>query len=66
MQHRATASTAMNDLSSRSHTVLSLAVVQKPKEPGKQAATGRLDLVDLAGSERLSKSHSEGIRCGFW
>lgn len=50
----------MNDVSSRSHTVLSLAIIRH--HPHEQAVTGRLDLVDLAGSERLNKSHSEGIR----
>jgi len=57
---RQTASTAQNDVSSRSHTVFTISVVQY--RDGHQPVTGRLNLVDLAGSERLNKSHSEGQR----
>ncbi|GFH14354.1 kinesin-like protein [Haematococcus lacustris] len=57
---RSTASTAQNDVSSRSHTIFTLSVVQR--RDGQRPITGRLHLVDLAGSERLTKSHSEGQR----
>ena len=53
----------MNEVSSRSHTVFTLHVVQR--ERNNEAApttTGMLNLVDLAGSERLDKSKSEGQR----
>lgn len=65
---RQTASTAQNDVSSRSHTVFTLTVVQYPEDGSSETAhpsTGRLNLVDLAGSERLNKSHSSGVRCYF-
>eukprot|EP01052_Picozoa_sp_SAG31_P009186 SAG31_NODE_478_length_15144_cov_15.165769_8_plen_561_part_00 len=60
---RATYETSMNEVSSRSHTVFTLHVVQR--ERNNEAApttTGMLNLVDLAGSERLDKSKSEGQR----
>ena len=58
---RATHETKMNATSSRSHTVLTVTVLQKDKLTGR-AVTGMLNLVDLAGSERLKKSESAGIR----
>ena len=56
---RAVESTAMNAVSSRSHSVLYIT--------GKHEATGTflqgsLNLVDLAGSERLARSQAEGQR----
>ena len=64
--HRKMASQAMNDTSSRSHTVLHVDVYQTRH---KQDSTnqveflkGRLVLVDLAGSERVNKTLSKGIR----
>ncbi len=58
---RATHETKMNAVSSRSHTVFTITVLQRDKISG-QAITGMLNLVDLAGSERLKKSESQGIR----
>lgn len=58
---RATHETKMNAVSSRSHTVFTITVLQRDKITG-QAITGNLNLVDLAGSERLKKSESQGIR----
>jgi hypothetical protein len=58
---RATHETKMNAVSSRSHTVFTITVLQRDKITG-QAVTGMLNLVDLAGSERLKKSESQGIR----
>jgi len=46
---RQTAAMAQNDVSSRSHTVFTLAVVQSSGD-GALALTGRLNLVDLAVS----------------
>lgn len=64
--HRQMASQAMNDTSSRSHTVLHIDVYQTRH---KQDSTdqveylkGRLVLVDLAGSERVNKTQSKGVR----
>jgi hypothetical protein len=60
---RATYETSMNEVSSRSHTVFTLHVVQRERnQPDSQTTTGMLNLVDLAGSERLDKSKSEGQR----
>ncbi|KAA0147781.1 hypothetical protein FNF29_07126 [Cafeteria roenbergensis] len=58
---RATHDTRMNAVSSRSHTVLTLHVLQKDRRTG-QTVDGMLNLVDLAGSERLKRSESEGMR----
>ncbi|XP_078268144.1 kinesin-like protein KIFC1 [Rhinoraja longicauda] len=59
--NRSVAKTAMNDQSSRSHSVFQLHI------EGNNSANGlvcrsNLCLVDLAGSERLDKSHSSGDR----
>jgi len=61
MSLRATQETKMNAVSSRSHTVLTLHVLQKDRRTG-QTVDGMLNLVDLAGSERLKRSASEGMR----
>lgn len=58
---RATHETKMNTVSSRSHTVLTLHVIQKDKNTG-DTITGMLNMVDLAGSERLARSESRGQR----
>ncbi|KAL1495625.1 hypothetical protein AB1Y20_016492 [Prymnesium parvum] len=55
--NRATAATAMNDQSSRSHSVLVLDVTTKV---GAKMLRGKLHLVDLAGSERVKKSEVTG------
>jgi len=56
--NRHTASTALNDKSSRSHTVLSLSVRRSDSE----APVGVLHIVDLAGSERTKISQAEGMQ----
>lgn len=58
---RATFETAMNPVSSRSHTVFSITIASSAKTKG-ESMTGTLHLVDLAGSERLNKSQSTGPR----
>ncbi|EIE25441.1 kinesin-domain-containing protein [Coccomyxa subellipsoidea C-169] len=60
-QARACEATAMNAVSSRSHSVFMLNIT------GRHAASattlrGALNLVDLAGSERLNRSQAEGQR----
>lgn len=57
-QNRATASTDMNEHSSRSHMVLIVDV--KSGIEGEEPSEGTLFLVDLAGSERVKKSGVEG------
>ena len=57
MKKRATASTAMNDSSSRSHAIFSLTLCTTE---GACSRTARMDMVDLAGSERASKTGATG------
>ena len=62
---RATASTYMNDVSSRSHAVFLITVEQMTKEvingeTHTQIKVGKLNLVDLAGSERIRITGATG------
>ena len=58
---RATSSTAMNETSSRSHSVFVLRVESKPATPdGAAARSAVLNLIDLAGSERVGKTGATG------
>ncbi len=68
---RATATTKMNDLSSRSHAVFVIIVEQMTAEDGhsveddesaKHLKMGKLNLVDLAGSERVRVTGATGKR----
>lgn len=54
---RCTAATKMNACSSRSHSVITVTVLQEDAEK-----VGKLHLVDLAGSERAKKTGSKGGR----
>ena len=56
-RNRVTSATAMNDSSSRSHSVLLLDVTTRA---GAKILKGKLHLVDLAGSERVKKSEVQG------
>merc|ERR1740121_1105920 len=56
-ENRAVASTAMNDVSSRSHLVLLIQIISVNKET-KEQQRGKMLIVDLAGSERLKKSQT--------
>eukprot|EP01083_Nonionella_stella_P006246 18166_1 len=61
--HRHTGSTAMNDESSRSHTIFQLHIESRKKNSDDQAVrVSCLNLVDLAGSERQSLTKSTGDR----
>ncbi|XP_006162501.1 kinesin-like protein KIFC2 isoform X3 [Tupaia chinensis] len=60
-RNRATAATAMNRHSSRSHALVTLHVASPPRAPG---STGTLHLVDLAGSERAWKAGVAGAQRG--
>ncbi|XP_071337285.1 uncharacterized protein kif16bb isoform X2 [Trachinotus anak] len=61
--NRTTASTGMNDLSSRSHAILTISFTQAwfdselPRE-----TLSKIHLVDLAGSERADATHTTGTR----
>jgi kinesin family protein 3/17 len=63
---RATASTRMNEVSSRSHAVFIITVEQIETYPGmkvdncKSVKVGKLNLVDLAGSERVRITGATG------
>lgn len=68
---RSTELTRMNELSSRSHAILTIAVEQAIKikntsdrtsEPTEIFKFAKLNLVDLAGSERVSQSKVDGQR----
>ncbi|MAD20401.1 MAG: hypothetical protein CMJ52_09585 [Planctomycetaceae bacterium] len=57
--NRVTASTGLNDQSSRSHMIVTLTVRSKNLKAN-DTYVGKLSLVDLAGSERLAKSQTTG------
>lgn len=58
-RERITASTALNDRSSRSHAVFTL-YIKNYNEEKKCFVTSKINLVDLAGSEKLSLSKVSG------
>jgi len=60
-KHRSVASTDMNAVSSRSHSVFTLHLTALHPE-NRQALRGTLNLCDLAGSERLDRSGATGAR----
>ncbi|XP_046585114.1 kinesin-like protein KIFC3 isoform X1 [Haliotis rubra] len=60
-RNRATATTNMNEHSSRSHALLCVTITGVNKTTNTKTV-GKLNLVDLAGSERVSKSGADGAR----
>jgi hypothetical protein len=64
MRNRATGATNCNDVSSRSHCILTLHVESRISSGTDGAASelrvGKMHLIDLAGSERLKLSGAEG------
>lgn len=62
--NRHVGSTAMNDDSSRSHSIFTIFVECKQTGPSGDPSihVGKLNLVDLAGSERQSKTQATGNR----
>ena len=60
-RHRSVASTNMNEVSSRSHSVFSLVLHASHAAQG-VTLRGSLSLVDLAGSERLDRSGATGAQ----
>ncbi|KAF8380238.1 hypothetical protein HHK36_027720 [Tetracentron sinense] len=61
LMNRAVGATALNERSSRSHSVLTVHVRGTDSETG-SALRGSLHLVDLAGSERVERSEATGDR----
>eukprot|EP00668_Euglena_longa_P003707 GGOE01004349.1.p1 GENE.GGOE01004349.1~~GGOE01004349.1.p1 ORF type:complete len:627 (-),score=243.39 GGOE01004349.1:570-2450(-) len=61
-ENRKVAATSMNERSSRSHSIISLHLLQKhePGGPGKRDLESTIYIVDLAGSERQSKTGATG------
>ncbi|XP_068438830.1 kinesin-like protein KIF22 [Clinocottus analis] len=60
--HRTTASTKLNQHSSRSHAVLLIKVVRTQRAVPHRQQTGKLYLIDLAGSEDNRRTGNQGIR----
>ncbi|XP_050399576.1 kinesin-like protein KIFC3 isoform X2 [Patella vulgata] len=60
-KNRATATTNLNEHSSRSHALLCIEVTGLNRTTNTRTK-GKLNLVDLAGSERVSKSGADGTR----
>ncbi|KAK9880597.1 hypothetical protein WA026_011837 [Henosepilachna vigintioctopunctata] len=61
--HRTTASTNMNDVSSRSHAIFTITFVQAGYCDGVPSETvSKIHLVDLAGSERADATRASGQR----
>ena len=57
---RTTASTRMNESSSRSHAVFTIHLEKQSKENGNDFCQAKFHLVDLAGSERQKKTGATG------
>ncbi|KYN32776.1 Kinesin-like protein KIF16B [Trachymyrmex septentrionalis] len=62
--HRTTASTKMNDVSSRSHAIFTITFVQAGLSEGNMPSetVSKVHLVDLAGSERANATGATGQR----
>uniref|UniRef100_A0A146YH61 Kinesin-like protein n=1 Tax=Fundulus heteroclitus TaxID=8078 RepID=A0A146YH61_FUNHE len=60
--NRTTASTKLNQRSSRSHAILLIKVVRTQRTVPHRQQTGKLYLVDLAGSEDNRRTGNQGIR----
>ncbi|XP_049826258.1 kinesin-II 85 kDa subunit-like [Aethina tumida] len=60
-KNRSIGSTKLNDLSSRSHAIVTVILESKNKTTN-EVKFGKLNLVDLAGSERVSKTMVTGER----
>lgn len=59
---RQTAESDINPVSSRSHTILTVTITQRPRERIAEPVKTQFMLVDLAGSERIARTHSEDKR----
>jgi centromeric protein E len=54
--------TAINEESSRSHTVFRVQFEIRPKERPDKVYFSFLNLIDLAGSEGVARAKTEGVR----
>ena len=54
--------TALNENSSRSHTIFRITLESKEKLRTDKVRYSTLNLIDLAGSEGVSRANTEGIR----
>ncbi|GAB2295796.1 hypothetical protein Dimus_029952 [Dionaea muscipula] len=62
IQRRKVAHTGLNDVSSRSHAVLVIAVAAPSADGVGATIAGKLNLIDLAGNEDNRRACNEGIR----
>ncbi|KAL8483907.1 hypothetical protein ACS0TY_026553 [Phlomoides rotata] len=62
IQRRKVAHTGLNDVSSRSHGVLVIAISTLSQDNLHNPFTGKLNLIDLAGNEDNMRTYNEGIR----
>ncbi|XP_074640908.1 kinesin-like protein KIF22 [Tubulanus polymorphus] len=61
-QNRTTASTKLNEHSSRSHSILIIKVAKHQQCEPYRKLTGKMHLIDLAGSENNKRTGNKGIR----
>ena len=59
LENRSVGCTQMNAVSSRSHMLFMITLVQNDFESG-EAKSAKLTVIDLAGSEKISKTNTEG------
>lgn len=62
VQRRKVAHTGINDVSSRSHGVLVIAISALADDTSENVVMGKLNLIDLAGNEDNRKTCNDGIR----
>ncbi|AMD20159.1 HCR009Cp [Eremothecium sinecaudum] len=60
LKHRQVASTKMNDVSSRSHTIFTIMLYKN--YDGELFRMSKMNLVDLAGSENINRSGAQNLR----
>jgi kinesin family protein 1/kinesin family protein 3/17 len=60
MESRTVATTQMNDVSSRSHSVFTIKIHQKDLSDESKNLFAKVNLVDLAGSERVKSTGATG------
>lgn len=61
-KRRSTASTKMNDTSSRSHAIFTIALERQNQKDKDDFTCSKFSFVDLAGSERLGRTGAEGMK----